>query len=281
MVSAVYFSASIAPTWGAVINLSPGDLSAPEDSYWALSGAYTTAEYDGVYRNTVRDNSNRIGHREHTLGITRFYKNRLGVPAFLSASVSHHSLHQSKDGLSANGVGDLGLGAGIWTYFNEITKESFGAGLSVTTQTGSYDSSKTLNPGENRIRYNLLARYRSAMFGSYWAELTLQKNWLGDNNNFLGSSISSDPAFSVSTYLAKRNKNFSTYFIGLERNYAGKTYLNNSPINQGQEDLRVHYGLRQPLSRSLEIVLRSSKTLTIKRGYRQSHWFQLGINRRF
>lgn len=268
-------------TWGAVINLSPGDLSAPTNSYWVISGSYTNAEYNGIYSAGVSDNTKILEHREYTLGLTRFYKSLFGMPAFISASLPSHSLNQSKDGISANGIGDLGVGIGIWPHLNRETKESFGVGISMTHPTGEYDSSKTLNSGENRIRYNALLRYRSPMVDSYWSEITLQKNWVGDNSNFGGSTISTDPAFAISAFIAKRGKNFSSYFIGLEKNYAGKTYLNNATINSGQEDYRVHLGWRQAISSSTELVLRTSKTLKIDRGYNQSEWFQLALNRRF
>lgn len=268
------------PAHTAVVDLAPGDLYPAANSYSVVTLTHTQSQYAGLYTAGRSDQTRKFDIAETNINFTVFRAREDGKSFFLSAGLPYVRLVNEINSMQTSGMGDLQIGTGVWLLNDIKTNQAAGIGVSSTLPTGSYASTQPLNIGENRYRYNLLARYRTKSVGPYWLDLMLQKNWLSDNTNFRGVTLRTHPSESVTAYLAKRLDNHSLIFIGYEKTWGGESYINDQRSDHGQNEERVQLGWRGPVSRNSELVIRASQSSCVTNGYKQSHRLSLSINRR-
>lgn len=272
---------AVAPSlFAAVVDLAPGDLYPSSSTYTVLTVTRTHAQYEGLYEGGLSNQARTLDVEETNMNLTFFGTRGVERSFFLSAGVTHLSLRDRKNGLKASGLGDVQIGTGVWLFNNNKTGQAAGIGMSATFPTGEYTSTQPLNPGENRQRYNVLGRYRSPNFGAYWLDLMAQRNWLSDNTNFRGRTLSTQPSQAFTAYVAKRLNTYGSIYLGYERSWGGKSYLDSQKLSSGQKDTRIQMGWRHPISRDSELVIRASESLRVINGYDQKRRLSLSINRR-
>lgn len=266
----------------AVVDLAPGDLYAPRTSFNVASLTASESKNNGFFSNGISNGTKQLKVREVNASFTTFSaREGSSVPFFGTLGLSHLLIKDLENTTEASGVGDIRLGAGIWPHFDSGTGESFGIGISSTIPTGDYRNNRALNVGENRNRYNVLARYVSPQKNGLWFDVSVQKNWLTDNKNYLGNKLKTDPGHAVMIFTARRLNHHQIIYLGYEVNRGGRSYINSVEVNPGQKDSKVHVGFRRPITNQTEISIRSSKSLETETGYDQRIRLSLGINYRF
>lgn len=273
-------TASMPTAFAAVVDLAPGDLYPATHAYSVITVARTHADYAGLYKDGESNRTRALNLEETNVNLTLFRMIDAERSIFLSAAVTYLSLRDRLNRIQTSGMGDLQIGTGVWLFSNKETGQAVGIGVSATIPTGEYSSTQPLNPGENRKRYNVLGRYRSPNLGAYWLDLMAQRNWLSDNTNFRGRTLSTQPSQAFTAYIARRFNTYGSVFLGYEENWGGQSYLDNQKFNHGQRETRLQLGWRNPISKDSELVIRASESLRIIDGYDQKRRLSLSINRR-
>lgn len=105
------------------------------------------------------------------------------------------------DAVSA--FGDPFIGSNIWLYNNAEKERYFSLGGYIGIPLGSYDATKgSMNVGENRWKGVFEVNYVHALVPKkLYGEITLERDWFGENNDYLGGTLKQSPVFEVQTHL--------------------------------------------------------------------------------
>lgn len=266
--------------FAAVVDLAPGDLYPATHSYSVASVSRTQAQYTGLYKDGRSDHTREVSVEETNANLTIFRAGNAGKSFFLSAGLPHLTIKDRKNRVQTSGIGDIQLGTGAWLFNDSETGQAAGIGVSATLPTGEYSPTQSINPGQNRRRYNVLARYRSPSLRAYWLDLMLQKNWLSDNTNFKGQTLSTTPSQSITAFVARRVHMHGLAFFGYEENWGAQTYINGRKIEDAQRESRLQVGWRTPISEDAELVIRAGRSIRVVTGYEQGYRVSLSVNRR-
>ena len=130
---------------------------------------------------------------------------------------------------SESAFGDPFIGSNVWLY-NDFEKERyFSLGGYVGIPLGHYDGSQgAMNIGENRWKGVLEINYVHALIArTLYAEITLERDWFGENDDYLGGTLKQSPAFEVQTHLR--------YVIN-PANQIGLTYIHTTGAENHYDD---------------------------------------------
>jgi len=164
------------------IDLQPGDVIAPKPGINALQLTYQYSEKKDFYSHGVKDG------RYPELN-TSIYVARVGhsfevaqLPAYAYAQTGAGAIHPR--GLSGDsGMTDTTLAIAIWPYANRETKTYLGTAFYLMLPTGSYDSSRAFNMGENRYKVAAQIGYEAPLSEKLAGMMAFDAVWHGDNND--------------------------------------------------------------------------------------------------
>jgi hypothetical protein len=133
----------------------------------------------------------------------------------------------------ASGTADLILGAPVKFLLDPTTKDAFSVGTFVYLPTGSYDSGKPINLGENRWKGLVQLAY-VAHFGSTWALDTVGDVLVHGKNTKFGpaeATLKQDPRFEVQTHLRYILSPATALSAGVGHYWGGETKINGAAQN--------------------------------------------------
>jgi hypothetical protein len=137
------------------------------------------------------------------------------------------------------GIGDITIATAIWPYHDRVNRRYFGVAGYLTAPTGSYNSQRPFNIGENRYKSDLQMGYQQPIIGNLDGMVAVDTMWFGGNSQCAAAcqsptitSLSQKPL--TTTQLGPIYKFNQTYTVGASYFYVaggattiGNTYQNN------------------------------------------------------
>lgn len=104
---------------------------------------------------------------------------------------------------SESDFGDPFVGGNIWFLNDTVNERYFSLGTYIGVPIGSYDADKgAMNIGENRWKGAFEINYVQALIPHrLYGEMTLERDWFGKNDDYLGATLKQDPIFEVQAHL--------------------------------------------------------------------------------
>lgn len=213
------------------IDLQPGEVRAPKPGINFVQFSYQSSQRGDRYSHGDKQSADtsiqntqlqiRLGH---TFEIGKY-------PAVFYMQVPTGYVHpqESLSHLEGDaGVGDTSFAQALWPYANHETQTYVGIGAYLTVPTGSYNSARTFNFGENRYRWALQIGYQTCLTaGLHWmtaADVT----WFDDNKEVGQAHHTLEQQALYAGQMALRYDFNSRYALGATYFYitGGETSLN-------------------------------------------------------
>lgn len=164
------------------IDLQPGDVIAPRPGINAAQVTYQYSERNDFYSHGDKQAGRPAYH-------SSIYALRAGhsfevaqMPAYFYAQVPFGAVHsQGKGGDS--GMGDTTFAFAVWPYADRSAKTYFGAAFYLTLPTGSYDSNRYFNMGENRYSTAVQVGYERPLADKVAGMVAFDAVFFGDNTD--------------------------------------------------------------------------------------------------
>jgi hypothetical protein len=217
------------------IDLQPGDLVAPPPDLTLAQLSYLSSSYGDRYVNGIKQVGNpKIEISQLLVRLGRSFK-IADYPAFFYAQTPigyihpEHALSQYK---GDTGIGDTTMLLAIWPYANRETKSYLGLGAYLTLPTGSYDSNRLFNVGENRYKTAMQIGYQTPILDCLDWSAAIDALWSGDNNDYLSWHYKRQQNVLYTAQTALRYDINPTYAVGASYFYTtgGETTINT--VNQ-------------------------------------------------
>ena len=137
------------------------------------------------------------------------------------------------------GIGDITIATAIWPYHDRVNRRYLGVAGYLTAPTGSYNSQRPFNMGENRYKSDIQMGYQQPIIGNLDGMVAVDTMWFGGNSQCAAAcqsptitSLSQKPL--TTTQLGPIYKFNQTYTVGASYFYVaggattiGNTYQNN------------------------------------------------------
>ena len=179
------------------------------------------------------------------------------------------------------GMGDLTFATAIWPYADREKRRYFGVAGYLTAPTGSYNSQRLVNMGENRYKSDIQMGYQQAIVENLDGMIAVDTMWFGGNSQCAISCLSARTTTLnqkplTTTQLGPIYKINQTYTLGYSYFYVaggattvGSTYLNNVVNTQRYMLSALAY---YPFGR---ISLQYGRDMEIKNGFVETRRFIL------
>ena len=179
------------------------------------------------------------------------------------------------------GMGDLTFATAIWPYADRDKRRYFGVAGYLTAPTGSYNSQRLVNMGENRYKSDIQMGYQQAIVENLDGMIAVDTMWFGGNSQCAISCLSARTTTLnqkplTTTQLGPIYKINQTYTLGYSYFYVaggattvGSTYLNNVVNTQRYMLSALAY---YPFGR---ISLQYGRDMEIKNGFVETRRFIL------
>ncbi|WP_249674410.1 transporter [Pseudomonas abieticivorans] len=131
---------------------------------------------------------------------------------------------------SESAFGDPFIGSNVWLY-NDFEKERyFSVGGYIGIPVGHYDGDQgAMNIGENRWKGILEVNYVHALIAhKLYGEITLERDWFGENDDYQGGTLKQSAVFEVQTHLR---------YVVNASNQVGLTYIHTTGGENRYDDL--------------------------------------------
>ena len=259
------------------IDLHPNDGTAPPSGIQMIQINYQRIERDDFYSNGNKTRTGgEIVNTQMQLKYGRSFElNTLPAFFYIQAPLTEISTSGSSSAFTANsGAGDTSFAFALWPYVNRDAEKNMGVAGYLTVPTGSYDSQRNLNPGENRYRWALQAGYEQSISKRVNWMSAIDVLWYGGNDDKATTheKLTQKALYSAQTaFIYKFNSTYSTA-IGYFYSVGGETSLNG--VNQGDRAESHRYQLSGignfPFGR---ISLQYGQELSTKNGFiEDSRW---------
>ena len=140
---------------------------------------------------------------------------------------------------SDTGFGDLVFASAFWPYADRVNRRYFGVAGYLSAPTGSYNSQRPFNDGENRYKSDIQMGYQQPIVGNLDGMIAVDTMWFGGNGqcaaaclSTTNTSLNQKPL--TTTQLGPIYKIDQTYTVGAAYFYVaggattiGGTYQNN------------------------------------------------------
>lgn len=180
------------------IDLQPGDVIAPLPGYSSINVAYQYSEKNDFYK----DGKKVAGYSamNSSLYITRIGHSFefAGMPAYTYVQAPLGAIHAQ--GIAGDsGIGDASFAFAIWPYANHETKTYLGLAAYLVAPTGSYESGRSINIGENRYRTALQAGFQAPITEQISGMAAFDTVWFGDNTDYTAQhkKLEQDPLYTA------------------------------------------------------------------------------------
>ena len=273
----VSFTLAILPSVATAIDLHPNDGIAPPPGIQMMQINYQRVERGDFYSNGNKTRTGgEIVNTQMLLKYGRSFElNTLPAFFYIQAPLTEISTSGSSSAFTANsGAGDTSFAFALWPYVNRDAEKNMGVAGYLTVPTGSYDSQRNFNPGENRYRWALQAGYEQSISKRVNWMSAIDVLWYGENDDKATTheKLTQKALYSAQTaFIYKFNSTYSTA-IGYFYSVGGETSLNG--VSQGDRAESHRYQLSGignfPFGR---ISLQYGQELSTKNGFiEDSRW---------
>jgi hypothetical protein len=273
----VSFTLAILPSVATAIDLHPNDGIAPPPGIQMMQINYQRVERGDFYSNGNKTRTGgEIVNTQMLLKYGRSFElNTLPAFFYIQAPLTEISTSGSSSAFTANsGAGDASFAFALWPYVNRDAEKNMGVAGYLTVPTGSYDSQRNFNPGENRYRWALQAGYEQSISKRVNWMSAIDVLWYGENDDKATTheKLTQKALYSAQTaFIYKFNSTYSTA-IGYFYSVGGETSLNG--VSQGDRAESHRYQLSGignfPFGR---ISLQYGQELSTKNGFiEDSRW---------
>lgn len=276
-----FLLSSLAQTHAAVNDVFPGDYFTADEGISTFTLYGFSRESAGPYSKGKKLVNGKLEQNILALRYARAFDYKgmtfspIVVLSWLDARVHPSELAQAI-GKETQGSGDLRLGLTAWPIKDRQNAEYLGLSTTLIAPTGSYDSKQALNFGENRWRLVLSGGYQKDITPRLLYELSPEMVFYGDNDNYTGGKkLSQSPSFALTSYLRSRLFKGVHLFGGLQLNYGGETSINGVDQNNPSEHQRLSLGSSIFLPNRQQVILRFSKDIDSRNGFRLNQDFAL------
>jgi hypothetical protein len=232
------------------IDLQPNDIVAPLPDKNHAMISYLNSDNSTFYKNgtvlrstpaTKQFASPDIGSQSSILRLTRSYTVQ-DLPAVSYVQLPYGTIKPAGSLAiypADTGIGDLSLATAIWPYHDREKRRYLGIAAYLTAPTGSYNSQRPFNMGENRYKTDLQMGYQQPIVGNLDEMIAVDTMWFGGNSqcaaaclSLANTSLTQKPL--TTTQLGPIYKINQHYTVGASYFYVaggattiGNTYQNN------------------------------------------------------
>lgn len=231
LIKKISFILAIIPAIAVAIDLHPSDIIAPPPGIQQIQINHQRSERSDRYLNGTKvQTGGDILTLQTQLRYGRsFTLNQLPAYLYVQAPLTEISTSGSSAGFTANsGAGDASFTFALWPYANHESEKYVGVAGYLIVPTGSYDSQKTFNAGENRYRWALQTGYEQAISKRVNWMSAVDVLWYGENNDHATThkALKQKELYSAQTaFIYKFNSTYSTA-LGYFYSTGGETSLN-------------------------------------------------------
>ena len=274
------------PSISTAIDLQPNDIVAPQPGKSHAMISYVNTENTTFYRNGTAVSAKPYGSpdintQSEILRLSTSYTLQ-GLPAVSYLQLPYGTIKPAGS-LStyqgASGIGDVVLASALWPYSNRDTRKYFGMAGYLSLPTGSYNSQRVFNVGENRYKYDVQMGYQQPIIENLDGMIAVDTIWFGGNSqcaaaclSATNTSLNQKPL--TTTQLGPIYKVNQTYTLGASYFYVaggattiGNTYQNNVANTQRYLLSALAY---YPFGR---ISLQYGRDMEIKNGFVETRRF--------
>lgn len=219
------------PHIGNAIDLHPDDIIAPPADIQQIQVNYQRSQRgDGYFNgNKVLTGGELVNTQTQFKYGRSFELNTLPAYFYIQAPLTEISSSGTLSASSTNsGAGDTTLAFALWPYANRESEKYMGFAGYLTIPTGTYDSQRKLNAGDNRYKWALQAGYEQSIAKNTNWMTAVDALWFGENDDhaITHKSLKQKALYSAQTaFIYKFNSTFTAsagYFYSL----GGVTSLN-------------------------------------------------------
>jgi len=240
----------VLPLTALAIDLQPNDIVAPVPGKNHVMVSYLNTDNSTYYKNgsvqgstprTTQFASPDIGTQSAILRMVTSYTVQ-DLPAVSYFQIPYGTIKPAGSLAmypADTGIGDITIATAIWPYHDRVNRRYFGVAGYLTAPTGSYNSQRPFNIGENRYKSDLQMGYQQPIIGNLDGMVAVDTMWFGGNSQCAAAcqsptitSLSQKPL--TTTQLGPIYKFNQTYTVGASYFYVaggattiGNTYQNN------------------------------------------------------
>jgi hypothetical protein len=273
----VSFTLAMLPSVAMAIDLHPNDGIAPPPGIQMMQINYQRVERGDFYSkgNKALTGGEIVNTQMQLKYGLSFELNTLPAFFYIQAPITEISTSGTSSAFTANsGAGDTSFAFALWPYVNRDASKYMGVAGYLTIPTGSYDSQKHFNAGENRYRWALQTGYEQSISKRVNWMSAVDVLWYGENDDkaITHETLKQKALYSAQTaFIYKFNPTYSTA-IGYFYSVGGETSLNG--VSQGDKAESHRYQLSGignfPFGR---ISLHYGQELSTKNGFiEDSRW---------
>jgi Putative MetA-pathway of phenol degradation len=167
------------------------------------------------------------------------------------------------------GMGDLRLGSAFWFHIDRANRTYGLVSLLVSFPTADYNTSRTLNIAENRMRYVLSAGWMQPIGGKWLIDISPEVAVYGEDDRYLGTQVrTQDTSYALTSYLRYRQSDVLQFYGGAQINRGGATQVGGVEITGAPNNTRMYLGSLFFTSPKQQWQLRYSRDVQIDNGLR-------------
>ena len=191
------------------------------------------------------------------------------VAVLTYADVNTNTALDTRRASDISGIGDLRLGNAFWFHIDRQNRTYGLVSLFVSLPTADYNTSRTLNVAENRMRYVLSAGWMQPIGGKWLIDISPEVAVYGEDDRYLGTRIrTQDTSYALTTYLRYRQSDVWQFYGGAQINRGGATQVGGTEITGAPNNTRMYVGSMLFTSPKQQWQLRYSRDVQIDNGLR-------------
>lgn len=191
------------------------------------------------------------------------------VAVLTYADVNTNTALDTRLARDISGIGDLRLGNAFWFHIDRQNRTYGMVSLFVGLPTADYNTSRTLNVAENRMRYVLSAGWMQPIGGKWLIDISPEVAVYGEDDRYLGTRIrTQDTSYALTTYLRYRQSDVWQFYGGAQINRGGATQVGGTEITGAPNNTRMYVGSMLFTSPKQQWQLRYSRDVQIDNGLR-------------
>ena len=168
-----------------------------------------------------------------------------------------------------SGLGDLRLGNAFWFHIDRPNRTYGLVSLFVGIPTADYNTSRTLNVAENRMRYILSAGWMQPFGGNWLIDISPEVAMYGKDDRYLATRVrTQDTSYALTTYLRYRQSDALQFYGGAQINRGGATQIDGVEITGAPNNTRMYLGTLFFTAPKQQWQLRYSRDIQIDNGLR-------------
>lgn len=182
-----------------------------------------------------------------------------------------------------SGTADVILAATVWTINEPENKRYLGITPFLIAPTGTYDSTKALNLGENRWKYALQVGFIQGVGEKLSFDLAADVTSYGSNNNAnaAGQSLTQAPSYQVQGFVRYALSPTWDLRAGLSRTRTGETTLGG--VSQGDAGTvdKMQLGTAVFVSPTTQLLASWGQDMSVENGFKEASRLNVRLLRVF